>query len=185
MLDQFEDKEFGGFFQTASDGEALIVRAKEAYDGALPSGNSVAALVLLRLGRMTGEPTFEESGERVFKAFGQVLDRQPSGFCLMMVAGEYARRGSLEIVLVGNPGDADFEALRREVDRRFLPNAVLLHRPPVDEQAIVEIVPMLKSYGMNRGRATAYLCRNFACEAPTTDPVAFAQSLDRAMKAKH
>ncbi|MBI1292648.1 DUF255 domain-containing protein [bacterium] len=180
MREQFEDKEYGGFFQTATDGEQLIVRSKEAYDGALPSGNSVAALVLLRLARMTGDDALEASAEGVFTAFGQVLERQPSGFCQMMSAGEYARSSSVEIVLAGTPGDGDFEALRREVDRRFLPNAVVLHRPDSQDAAVLELIPALRPYGMMKGRATAYLCRNFACEAPTTDPAAFGRSLDRA-----
>lgn len=182
MREQFEDEEFGGFFQTAEDGEELIVRAKEAYDGAMPSGNSAAALVLLKLGRMTGDDALVASAENTFKAFGQVLERQPSGFCQMMSAGDYARSGSIEIVLAGNVGDPDFEALRREVDRRFLPNAVVLHRPFGEDAPILNVVPALKAYGMVKGRATAFLCRNFACEAPTTDPVAFAASLDKATR---
>jgi hypothetical protein len=180
MREQFGDKEYGGFFQTAEDGEKLIVRAKEAYDGALPAGNSVAALVLLKLARMTGDQSLEDAGEGVFTAFGQVIERQPSGFCQMMIAGEYARSGSMEIVLAGTPGDADFEALRREVDRRFLPNAVVLHRPASGDEAILGLISALKSYGLVKGKATAYLCRNFACEAPTTDPASLGRSLDRA-----
>jgi uncharacterized protein YyaL (SSP411 family) len=86
----------------------------------------------------------------------------------------------LEIVLAGNPGSPDFEALRREVDRRFLPHAVVVHRPQDEGAPILDAVPMLRPMIAKDGRATAYVCRNFACEAPTSDPTVLAAKLDAA-----
>jgi uncharacterized protein YyaL (SSP411 family) len=180
MERHFLDREHGGFFLTADDGEQLLARPKEAYDGAHPSGNSAAAMALLQLARLTGDEHYAVLAEDLFKAFGQVLDRSPSGFCQMLSAGEFARAGSLEIVLAGNPGSPDFEALRREVDRRFLPHAVVVHRPQDEGAPILDAVPMLRPMIAKDGRATAYVCRNFACEAPTSDPTVLAAKLDAA-----
>ncbi|MFX1605784.1 MAG: thioredoxin domain-containing protein, partial [Promethearchaeota archaeon] len=107
LLEKFWDEEDGGFFFTSVDSEELLVRKKDAYDGAMPSGNSVAALNLIRLARFLGEPLFEEKAADTIKAFSGIFPRAPSGFSMMLNALEFALGESYEIVIAGNPSNKD------------------------------------------------------------------------------
>lgn len=164
MIDLFWDAEDGGFFQSARDSERLFVRAKEAYDGAIPSGNSVAALTLARLGRMTATVGFEEKAARTITAFSGAVERMPSQFSMMMMAADFLEGPSLEVVLAGD----DVAEMARAVRSRFLPRVVVLHRPETNPGPIVELAPFLDYNAPVEGKATAYVCRNQACEQPVT-----------------
>jgi hypothetical protein len=173
----FPDHKNGGFFLSPDDGEQLIVRMKEAYDGAIPSGNSVAALLFLKLSRLTGSEPYEQSAEGIFKAFAPILKRHASGFCQMMIALAMALGDSTEIILVGDPDSADFRALRDLVAEHFLPHAVVLHRPLAGDAEVLRLLPHLAAYQAIDGKATAYVCQRFACQAPTTEPKTLAKQL--------
>lgn len=170
MLTHFWDDESGGFFFTADDGENLLVRTKEIYDGATPSGNSVAALNLLRLGRITGRTDLEVRAQRIGRAFAGSVEQFPSAYTQFLTAVEFAIGRSYEVVIAGNADAEDAKALVRSLRQPFLPNKVVVFRPTGPESAdIINIAPYTKDQTSLDGKATAYVCRNFACELPTAD----------------
>jgi uncharacterized protein YyaL (SSP411 family) len=170
MLDRFWDPEEGGLFLTADDAEELLVRQKETYDGAMPSGNSVALLNLLRLSHLTGEAELAQRASELGQAFSNDVGRFPSGFTQMMTALDLALGGGQEVVVVGEPDAEDTRAMVGALRAPFLPNkVVLLRRPGEAGQAIVELAPFLEEHHQLDGKATAYVCRDHFCRNPTTD----------------
>jgi hypothetical protein len=168
MIEHFEDSDHGGFFFTADDAEALIVRQKEFYDGAMPSGNSAAMTLLIRLSRLTGEVRYEEAAGRLRDVAGEQVTGQPAGFTGFLVGLYMALCPSREIVLAG---DRDDPALREMVDAiraRYLPATVVLHRPPGDAKQITEIAPFTREQTPVDGTPAAYVCYDFACQKPVT-----------------
>jgi uncharacterized protein YyaL (SSP411 family) len=171
MRDRFEDPDGGGFFFTARDGEALIVRKKEAQDGAVPSGNSVAALVLLRLARLTGRTDLEESAWGVFRALGGMVRRVPSAFTFLLCALDFGLGPTREVVIVGPERGEETQALLEVMRDRFLPGTVILLRPSDrDTVAIDRLAPFVANHGMRDGKASAYVCTDRACREPVTTP---------------
>jgi uncharacterized protein YyaL (SSP411 family) len=167
----FWDREDGGFTFRGTDGEALLVQQKETYDGAVPSGNSVAGLALLRIGSLTAEPAHERRGREVLEAFSSEIARLPSGHTQMLIALDFALGPTVEIVLAGEPGSKDTQAMLRAIHDRFLPNKVVALRPEGRTgEEIAALAPFLADQRSIDGKATAYVCRNHACSFPTTDP---------------
>jgi uncharacterized protein YyaL (SSP411 family) len=170
MVDHYWDEEEGGFFMTADDGEQLIVRHKETYDGAMPSGNSVAMLDLLRLSHLTGDPDMAHRASEMGKAFSTEAVKMPSGFAQMMVALDLALGGGRQVVVVGDPGSEDTMAMVEALRGPFLPDKVVLQKAPDEgEEGIVGLAPFLKDHHQVDGKATAYVCRDHFCQNPTTD----------------
>jgi len=170
LLAHFWDESQGGLFLTADDGEKLLVRAKEVYDGAIPSGNSVAAENFLRLGRMTGDTKYEEKADAVFKAFSPQVSQQPSAFNQLMNALDFAVGPSFEIVVAGTPDDSNTAEMLAALRKPFLPNAVFLFRSSADDgKALSALAPYTATMTQREGKATAYVCENFVCNKPTTD----------------
>ena len=133
MLDLFWDEQEGGFYFTAHDSEKLIVRDKEIYDGAVPSSNSVAVLNLLRLARMTGNTTWEEKADRMFKAFFHLVSDFPSAYTQFLQAVDFALGPGKEIVIAGDLGQEATQRMVATIHRAFSPNRVLMHRGPGEE----------------------------------------------------
>ena len=167
------DEEEGGYFVTGEDASELPVRQKEAYDGALPSANSVALWNLRRLARMTGDRAYDERASRLEAAFSRQVRKAPSAHSQMLVGVDFRVGPGHEVVLAG-PEDAAGMARMLEILRRpFRPRTVVLRRPAEGDGAsrLAELAPFTRDQeSVERGRATAYVCRDFACEAPTTDP---------------
>ncbi|MCH8334250.1 thioredoxin domain-containing protein, partial [Candidatus Sumerlaeota bacterium] len=176
-LDHFWDDERGAFFLTADDGEELLVRPKQIYDGARPSGNSVAALNLLRIGRITARPELEAKSEAVMKAFAGLVGPGPGGYTYLMSALEFATGPAYEIVIAGAAGADDTAAMLRALRREFVPNKVVLFRPDGEAPAITDIAAFTREQTSLEGKATAYVCQNYACEAPTTEVAAMLEAL--------
>ncbi len=168
LIRHFWDESSGGFFFTADDAESLLVRRKEFYDGAVPSGNAVAMLNLLRLERITGDAAFGQRASKLVASAGDALESMPSGFTALLSAVDFGLGPSHEIVISGDRGSSDTIALLRTVQDMFIPNKVLLFRPPDEDAGILEVAPFLEGQTPIDGHATAYVCRNFRCEAPTT-----------------
>jgi uncharacterized protein YyaL (SSP411 family) len=169
MLELFWDEGGGGLFFTSDDGEPLVVRQKEIYDGAVPSGNSVAALNLLRLGQLTMDEGLKERGGALMAAFGGQVARFPTGYPQMLIALDFAVGPGNEIVIAGDPGAEGTLKMVRAVRRPFLPNKVVALHPVGDEaDAILDLVPFLRYQKVIDGRPTAYVCVNYACNLPTT-----------------
>jgi uncharacterized protein YyaL (SSP411 family) len=166
-IDHFLDEKDGGFFFTADDGEEILFRQKDSYDGAIPSGNSVIMLDLLRLSRITGRSDLEQKAIGVSRAFARNIGQIPSAYSQLMAALEFLAGPQFEIVVAGKPGAQDTQAMLDAVRRSFLPNRVLLLRPQgAGSGAIAAIAPYTKDMKAEGGRATAYVCRNFACAKP-------------------
>ena len=166
QMELFEDRERGGFFGAAAD-PALIVQVKEDYDGAEPSGNSVAAMNLLRLARMTNRAEFRESAERTLAAFAPRLAAAPVALPQMLAACEFLLREPREVVVVGDRGGADTAALLRTLHASFGPNRVmLLVDSPETRRKLAAGIPAIESMEKIQGRASAYVCTNYACQLP-------------------
>ncbi len=170
LRQHFWDERQGGFFFTADDAERLLVRKKQIFDGAVPSGNSVMVLNLLRLARMSGDMGLEAMAAKIGEAFSTNVSRYPAGYTFLMAALDFATGPNYEVVIAGRPEAEDTRAMVQALQRRFIPNKVVLFRslgrrnseiPP-----IAEFARAMKSI---KGQATAYVCRSYACQLPTTD----------------
>ncbi len=181
----FADGERGGYYFSAADNEELLVRQKEIYDGAIPSGNSTAAANLVRLARLTGDSALEKSADRVIAAFASEVTGQPSAHTQLVSALQLRVGASLEIVIVGDPSGADTRALIETARKPYLPNAAVLFVATGEGgDAIRKLVPFTAAYETVDGSAAAYVCRNFECKLPTTDPTKLAELLEEASKTK-
>ena len=158
----FWDEEGGGYYLTGSDAEELLFRPKESYDGALPSGNSITALNLLRLARLTGHERWESRAEQQLLDFHTVLEEHPSGYTAFLQALQFALHPSQELVLAGSLDSVELPEMRQIFFSAFRPYASVLYQ----EGGINEIVPWTQDYLLNSGHVTAYLCQNFTCQRP-------------------
>ena len=178
LVELFHDRERGGFFQSGGDDPGLVVRPKELFDNAIPSGNSAAADVLQRLGLLTGDAEIEDAGVSAIRLVRDLLDRAPTAFGHALCALDLFLGPSREVAIVGDPSDPRTEALVGEVVRtRFLPNAVLAIGRP-DHPAAAEAVPLLRDRPAVDGLPTAYVCERFACKLPVTRPDDLARQLE-------
>lgn len=169
MLELFWDGEGSGLYFTGDDGEHLIARTREVYDGAIPSGNSVAALNLLRLGRMTMRQELDKKAAQLMESFGGQVSGSPTGYSQFLIALDFALGPIKEVVIAGNLAGEDTQKMLGALRSRFLPHKVLILHPEGREgQAIEQLVPMIKGQAMVAGKATAYVCENYACKLPTT-----------------
>lgn len=165
-IELFADTENGGFFST-SGADAALLRLKDDYDGAEPSGNSGMATLLLRLARMTDRADFRAAAEHTLRAFSSRMEEAGTGVPQMLVAHAFALGTPREIVLAGPRNDTAMLEMLAAIRRRFLPGAVLMR----GEQA-ARPMPALA------GAATAYVCENFACNLPVTNALALDELLE-------
>ncbi len=172
----FHDPEGDGFFQTGSDAEELVVRPKEYFDNALPSGNSAAADALQRLALLTGEVEYERAGVSALRLVRDVMGRAASGFGHALCATDLYLSRAREVAVAGDPEDEATRALIREVRSRYLPNVVLAAGPPDDSDA-AKAVPLLEGRPLVEGKPAAYVCERFVCRRPVTDPRELAAQL--------
>ncbi len=167
QIDRFWDTANGGFFDTAGRDRSILVRSKEVYDGAEPSGNAVAALNLLRLAAMTGKSEWREKAESTIAAFAPWLERQPSVLPAMVSAAEFSLRPPAQVVITG-PADHHLTmALRHVVFEEFLPFTVLLYAGEGEQRTrLSALAPHAASMGSAGGAPTAFVCENFTCRLP-------------------
>jgi len=169
MLLLFRDPASGGLFDTGSDAEAVLGRSMNPYDGVTPSGTSLAALNLLRLGRITGAADLTEAGEAVLRsAMGKAV-RQPAGYLCLLMAYDYQLGPTVEVTLVGDRDDPEMVAMLRVIGNRFIPRLTLRH-------AVGD--PSFKSLN---GRPTAYVCAKSACRPPVTGGLELGGLLDKVL----
>jgi uncharacterized protein len=169
MIKYFGDEGKGGYFIYGNDSEQLIARPKEDYDGATPSGNSVAALNLLRLGRLTGNPELEVEAEGVFGAFADKINSYSMGHTYMLMAVMFARGKGSEIVIVGDRKDASVQSFIDVINKSFMPYSVVVVKDVDEAEALKKLIPYTAGQDMVDDKTTAYVCENFACRAPITD----------------
>ncbi|MCB1093299.1 MAG: thioredoxin domain-containing protein, partial [Verrucomicrobiae bacterium] len=178
-IEHFWDDEGGGFFMTADDSEELLVRSKKLYGGAIPSGNAVSLLNLTRLYRITANPSYEERAENLVKAFSGEIDQGPFAFPLVLCGLDFLFGPSQEIVIVGDPQAEDTRAMLKELRKPFLPNKVVLLKTPENAAALAKVAPYTEGQTSLDGKATIYVCENFACQLPTADLDKMMQLLKR------
>jgi uncharacterized protein YyaL (SSP411 family) len=176
ILERFADPE-GGFFDTATDHERLVTRPKDVQDNATPSGGAVATLVLLRLAAFTGESRYREAAERALATVTAYTARYPTAFAMWLQAIDLALAPVAEIAIVGDPDDEATQALLRVASGGYAPNRVVALKRSDDEASEV---PLLDGRSRIDGRPTAYVCRDFACRLPVTDPEALGEQLAEA-----
>jgi len=177
LLQRFWDDEAGGFYFTAHDSEKLLVRKKEIYDGAVPSGNSVAAYNLLRLGRITGRADVEDRAKQIGRVFSQTVRPSPLAFTQLMVAVDFWVGPSHEVIVAGDSRGKDTEAMVKTIRGEFVPNAVVILRPTEEASPdIASLADYTRHYTAMDGGATAYICTGYHCETPTRD---IAKALER------
>ncbi len=170
MLEHFADAEGGALFLTSDDAETILVRAKELYDGALPAGNSVALGNLLRLHQMTGRPALERAARHIAAGFARDAGQRPIGHTMFLCGLDFAVGPSVEVVIAGKREAEDTREMVRALERRFLPNKVVLLRDEQCLPALEAIAPFVAHQPQRDDRATAYVCVDHACSTPTTDP---------------
>jgi len=169
MIELFADGQEGGFFLAGHDGERLIVRNKPAHDGAIPSGNSAAALALLKLGRITENRQFTAAGQGVLETHAALMDRSPTGFTALLSALDFQLGPTQEIVIAGSEAPQEAQGLLDVVRRHFLPNALVIYHPSGSAGAAIEaLAPFTAHLGPVQGHAAAYVCENYTCRQPVT-----------------
>jgi uncharacterized protein YyaL (SSP411 family) len=177
MLERFWDEDAGVFYDTANDAEELVVRPRDVFDNATPSGSSAAVMALLRLAELTGEPRYRAVAERALAGSMELMARIPAGFGHLLNALDFALATPTEVAIVGDPAADDTRALVRTVSRAWLPNTVLAFRAPDTPDDAARLIPLLEGRTAQGGRATAYVCERLACRQPVTDPESLARQL--------
>ena len=169
MIKYFWDENNFGFYFTPSDGEKLLVKQKEIYDGAVPSGNSVAMMNLQKLSRITADTKYETLSGELATAFSATLNSSPISHTMFMSGLDFAVGPSYEIVITGTKDAEDTQKMISALRGKYIPNKVVLLK---DENSvdITEIAPYTKAQKGINGSATSYVCLNFICKLPTTDP---------------
>jgi len=169
------DDEGGGFWDTTAKDTSILVRTKEDYDGAEPTGNSVAAINLLRLSQITENGEWVRMAQRTFQYFGGRLKQVPLAMPQMLVAVDFSLAKPKQIIIAGKRGSPDTQDLAREVWSRFMPNKILLL---VDGSGpLPGLNAFLTNLPMRDGKATAYVCEDYVCALPVTDRPALARQL--------
>jgi uncharacterized protein YyaL (SSP411 family) len=176
MVKEFWDEDEGGFFYTGKSHEELIVRSKDYFDNATPSGNSVAAEVLLHLALLTGNTDYSRKAVTLFRLLRDALARYSSAFGRLLCALDFHLSSPKEIAVIGESGSADNRALLQEVWSRYLPNKIVVQAREGETEA-QNLVPLLSGRGMIEGRATAYVCENYTCQKPVTSGSELAEQL--------
>ncbi len=169
LIAHFNDSENGGFFHTSDEAEELIFRSKEVYDGALPSGNSVCALNILKLSKITADHELESVGNRTIQAFSEKVNATPIGYTQFMSALDFSMRDSLEIVIVGNLENAETKNMISFINDRFIPGKVLLLKPEKNSERITDIAVYTKDMEMIDTKTTVHICQNHSCKLPSND----------------
>lgn len=165
----FWDEKDGGYFSTSGEDASILLRLKEDYDGAEPSPNSVAALNLQRLAAMTGDEAWRDRSVKLLRAFHSTMATTPVAVPQLLAALDFSLGKTTQVVLAPAMGDdASLRVLQREVQGRFLPRKVVLHAR--DTASLREALPL-------EGKATAYVCVDFACQLPTNDPAVLRRQL--------
>jgi uncharacterized protein YyaL (SSP411 family) len=170
LIRYFWDEKEGGFYYTPVDGEALLVRQKEIYGGAIPSGNSIAMWNMIRLGQLSSNPQLLDRAYETGSAFFTTVRQSPAAYAELMVAFDLAFGPSYEVVVAGSPGARDTKLMLRALRTHFLPHVAVIMRPTDEElPEIMQIAEFTRDHQGIEGKAAAYVCVNGACRLPTTD----------------
>jgi uncharacterized protein YyaL (SSP411 family) len=164
----------GGFFSTAAGHESLLVRHREGHDGAIPSANAVAALLLARLAAHDGREEWRRAAEAALEAWGAAIAREPRAFAQSLLALAFLREGPVELAFIGPADHPGLAALRRQTAAHFLPHRIIEQWDPGPGASPR---PLLAGKHLVEGHPALYVCRDFSCRAPVTDPRDVASAL--------
>jgi len=167
QLEKFWDEAHGGFFFTETENSDVFIRQKEIYDGAIPSGNSVAAENLYYLGRLAEIPAWESLSSKIGATFSEQVIRAPRGFSALLQTVQVHVNGSQEIVIAGDTND--LKAATQVIQKYYKPFKLLLYRPNEGFETIEDISGFLSYQKAIDGSLTVYICENYACQYPETD----------------
>ncbi|MGH2567263.1 MAG: thioredoxin domain-containing protein, partial [Bacteroidota bacterium] len=175
----FYDLKDGGFYDITGSDKTILLRTKEYYDGAEPTGNSIAILNLLRLSQMTDNEQYSKMAEKSLQYFGERMLTTPQALAQFLVALDFSLSKPKQIIIAGTSNDANTRAILEEVHSRFIPNKIILLADGGEGQrALASYIPFIQSIKMIGGKSTAYICENYACELPTSEARVVAQLLD-------
>lgn len=166
MRSQFADQHPGGFFYTAADHEALIARNKDVQDASVPSGNGMAATVLVRLAKLTGRTEYLEEAERTFRAFAELLSQSPTATGQLLLAWDYWKGPTPELVLLGSDDSQANDALLALLHARYLPHRAVAFRGPTQGNKSDLLSPAFHGKRAEQNEPTLYICQDFSCQAP-------------------
>jgi uncharacterized protein YyaL (SSP411 family) len=172
IMARFWDEEAQAFFDTASDGEALVTRPRDVTDNAIPSGSSLAAELLLVLGDLFADGAYTRRATYCLETIAEPMARYPTAFGHALGAADLAIRGAVEVGIAGSPAEEEFGALAGVVANRYVPSLVLAGGTGAATHGIALLD------GRGGVRAAAYVCRSYACDAPTSDPTVLAAQLE-------
>jgi uncharacterized protein YyaL (SSP411 family) len=178
MIEHFWDEEGGGFYSTSDFAEHLLIRHKIGYDGAIPSGNSIAMLNLVRLARITGNSELEDRAQNVNLAFSRDTKSHPLSHTQFLTALDFLMGPSFEVVIVGDLDAEDTQNILDLFRENYVPNMVLLHKITDESANIDSISPFTNNMTKINGKTTVYVCRNFSCELPTNNKEKILKMLD-------
>ncbi|MGD8962903.1 MAG: thioredoxin domain-containing protein, partial [Desulfobacterales bacterium] len=169
MLADFWDPGNGGFFYTANESEALPVRPKELYDGAIPSANSVSLLNLLWLSRLTGDPKWDDKAQEQLRAFAGSVKAQPTAFTYFLLGVDFALRPGQEVVITGDPDKSDAREMLEALNLNYAPHKVALVKSDQNADRLAKFAGFTDGLQIVKGKATVHVCKGFACKEPTSD----------------
>lgn len=165
-----------GFFSTSTGHEQLLLRPREGHDGAVPSANAAAAHLLARLAAHDGRGDWRDAAERAVLAWGAPMAREPRAFASSLLALDFVRSGPVELAFIGTADAPRLAMLRREAARPFLPRRIIAHHDPAEGDSRL---PLLVNKGLVDGQPALYVCRDYACQQPVTDPAGVREALER------
>ncbi len=168
-LKHFRDSKHGGLFLTADYDEKLISRPKDAYDGAIPSGNSFFTLNLLRLAKLTGNEVYEEEAEKIINAFAGMVNRAPESFAQMLIAYQFASNNSREIMITGNQGLKNTKDVIKYINTQFIPNSVVLLKTKKNGTALAKVAKFSKVYSVEKDDVQVFICTGQSCAPPISE----------------
>ena len=178
MTDLFEDKQTGGFYLTGKDAQELVVRTRPDYDGAIPSGNSVAAIELIRLAELTGQKKWMVPAEKVLELYQNDLKIRGTSLTEMLIAADFWLGPRSEIVIAGPTRQPKTRETLGQLRKHFLPRTVVLLRDlETNIQLLEEIAETVKGRQAIDGEITFYLCENFVCKQPITEQDEFLKAV--------
>jgi uncharacterized protein YyaL (SSP411 family) len=175
MIKLFWDKEEGGFYLYGSDNENLIMKPKELYDGAIPSGNSVAALDLLRLSKITGDLKLEEFARNQFQTFANIVEKNSTAYTCFIAAFMYYSNSTKEIVIAGEKQEEFVKEALKEINKEYNPFLILILND--ESESLININTFIKGQGKVNGKPSIYICENFSCKKPITNLEEFKMNL--------
>jgi uncharacterized protein YyaL (SSP411 family) len=166
-IQDFWDEEAGGFFFSSRDNNKLIANQKEIYDGAIPSGNSVMILNLIRLSKITANTDYEEKAAKINRAFSKIISRSPSAFSQSLTGFDFAFGPSMEIVISSNEYDHYAGLMVEEIRKHYIPSKIVLLKTAAND--LQKIAPYISGQNPVNGKTAVYLCKNFSCKSPIID----------------